>query len=216
MNLENLKSVPYKCNQSGSCCVNNLVMLNPFDIFRIAKHLNVTAKYLFQNRIFAYQIIPSTYWMEPTIQLKPNSACQFLYRDKVETEKLKCKVYESRPFTCRIFPLKFDPDNNIYLRGEKGENRCRGCVDESINIDLNEYLQPVLNDKLQEEYTEYRNFVESLSLRGYNIKEIKNKKDKQKIFFNIQALLYETFPTIDNEEFYPFEKVKEKIEEMLI
>lgn len=207
--------VPYSCNQSGTCCVNNLVFLNPFDIFRMAKHLEVTAKYLFEQRILAYRISGSTYWMEPVIQLKSNTTCPFLVRDFNTTEKLICSIYDARPFTCRIFPLKYDPDNDLFLRGEKGEKRCTGCVHETTQIPLQEYLDQAEIGNKSSEFTEYRNLVEELSLKGYNLKELKNKKEKQKVFFAIQALLYETYPTENCEAVYPWEEIQKTILEMV-
>jgi hypothetical protein len=53
-----------------------------------------------------------------------------------------------------------------------------------------------------------------ISLAGFNIQEIKKKKKKQKIFFALQSLIYETYPE-KNEEFYPFDRVRIKTEEMI-
>jgi Fe-S-cluster containining protein len=181
----------------------------------MAKHLEVTAKYLFEQRILAYRISGSTYWMEPVIQLKSNTTCPFLVRDFNTTEKLICSIYDARPFTCRIFPLKYDPDNDLFLRGEKGEKRCTGCVHETTQIPLQEYLDQAEIGNKSSEFTEYRNLVEELSLKGYNLKELKNKKEKQKVFFAIQALLYETYPTENCEAVYPWEEIQKTILEMV-
>jgi hypothetical protein len=149
--------------------------------------------------------------MEPVIQMRSNLACPFLGKDS-ENEIYKCSIYEGRPFTCRIFPLKYDPDNDIYLRSERGEARCPECVNPEKEISIEEYLIKNEVGDLPLEYAKYRNLVEKLSLMGYNVKELPGKKLKQKLFFKIQKLLFETFPSNDREEEYPWLNVYQTIQ----
>jgi len=201
--------VSYFCKLSGKCCVNNLVPLSPFDIFRIAKNLNLKAEELFIKKIFAYKISRSTYFMEPVIQMRSNQVCPFLEKKE---ELYKCTIYKQRPFACRIFPLKYDPDNDIYLRNERSEARCPECTNSQEKISINDYLLQNEANELSSEYSQYRNLVEKLSLKGYNVKELSGKKLKQKLFFKIQKLLFETFPSSNGEEIYPWAEVEESIQ----
>jgi Fe-S-cluster containining protein len=207
--LEPDSLLPYLCQITGKCCINNLVPLSPFDVFRVAKFLNLKAEDLFTEKIIAYKITGSTYFMEPVLQMRPTLACPFLTKSK-ESE-YQCSIYEARPYTCRIFPLKYDPDNDGYLRSTRGEERCLECTTSKKEIAVKDYLNCNDIGDMAFEYAKYRNLVEKLSLMGYNVKELAGQKLKQKLFFNIQKLLYETFPTVEQEEDYPWNLVYQTI-----
>jgi hypothetical protein len=51
MIVEEKDLVPFLCRATGKCCIHNLVLLSSFDIFRIAKNLNLSAKELFEKKL---------------------------------------------------------------------------------------------------------------------------------------------------------------------
>ena len=109
--------VPFLCKATGRCCIHNLVILSSFDIFRIGKTLGASAKELFTKKLITYRINPASFWMEPILNSRTNSTCPFLFREvDANTEQYLCEIYESRPLVCRIYPLKYDKDNSVFMR----------------------------------------------------------------------------------------------------
>jgi Fe-S-cluster containining protein len=213
MKLTSESLLPYLCQSTGKCCIHNIVILSPFDIFRIAKALNLSAKNLFKNKILTYRINSSSFWMEPILNSKKNQTCPFL---ETSSKKYICEIYEERPFVCRIFPLKYDPDEESFMRLFVSEERCRECIDVENLIKTEDYLQQGNIPALLEEFKTYSNLLDKILEHNYTIEGIKNKKDKQSIFFQIQSMLYETYPmNPEYEEAYPFEQIKAEIESLL-
>lgn len=209
--------VPFACKATGKCCIHNLVMLSSFDIFRLAKSLNVTAKKLFEEKLLTYRINPISYWMQPILHAKSNSTCQFLVRDSNTTkEKYICDVYEARPLVCRLYPLKFDKDENIFMRFLPAEYRCYECITTENNPTLDEYLTSSNSLEFLEEFKAYLSLKEKVIEKGLNLQQIKKNKIAQSKFFKIQSLLYETYPDVDNSySSLPFDKITENVESIL-
>ena len=99
----------FHCTACGKCCINREdILLNPRDLYRIAKHLSCTPLDVYQNYCESY-IGSNTHI--PIIRLKPKGhvkRCPFL-KDR------KCAVHEAKPGVCAMFPLgrymKIDSDD---------------------------------------------------------------------------------------------------------
>jgi Fe-S-cluster containining protein len=206
--IDNQEILPFACKLTGKCCHSNEVPLNSRDIFQIAKSLNVKVKELFIDKIITYRIVTSSYWMEPILNTREIFICPFLIQEN--DSKFVCGIYDARPYACRLFPLKFDPDLSIYLRNEKSEMRCIECISPDTGITLQDYIQASGVELISEFYKDYRFFIDEIIRRGYNIFDIKKRKEKQNKFFRIQALLYETFPK-NEEPVLPWEEIKETV-----
>jgi Fe-S-cluster containining protein len=208
--------VPLKCISTGKCCAHNLVILTGFDIYALGIALDMSARELFDSKILTYRINRSNFWMEPIINSKEKNICPFLKNKfEVDREKYICGIYENRPTVCRIYPLKFDKEKNIFLRFFPSEQRCFECFDSNSKTTLENYLQESKLDELLKSFLEFDEFIESIASKGMNIQAIKNKKLEQKKFFQIQKIIYETFPENKNFTNYPLEKVKETVIEIL-
>ena len=83
----------------NQCCRDLNQFLTPYDIIRLKKHLNLTAKE-FLEKYTKSHIGPETGL--PIITLKMERAtgfaCPFL-------SEAGCRVYENRPSSCRMYPL---------------------------------------------------------------------------------------------------------------
>jgi len=109
----------FKCRGCGKCCKEREdIILNPRDIFRIAKYLNLSHEQLIVK--FCDRYIGSDSRM-PIIRLKPrgvNRVCPFL-------EGKKCRVHFVKPAVCALYPIgrmvqasntePFDPDQDIVV-----------------------------------------------------------------------------------------------------
>jgi len=94
----------FACNEEipcfTRCCQNADMLLYPYDIIRLKKHLGMTSEeFLVTHTITAFRDNPNF----PSIMLKMSDdeghPCSFL-SDK------GCTVYENRPYSCRAYPLE--------------------------------------------------------------------------------------------------------------
>lgn len=209
--------VPFLCKATGKCCIHNIVILSSFDIFNIANNLGLTAKQLFENKILTYRINASSFWMEPILNSRSNPSCPFLFQNEEDKEKYLCKIYDFRPLVCRIYPLKYDKDEKIFLRFLPAENRCNECISTDSNQSLTEYLDVGNVPALLNEFTQYFELLEKIQQADLNLEKIKKNKPAQKKFFTIQSILYETYPSANNKlTALPFNELKLKVEEILM
>lgn len=103
-NLEKLKIKPddsfsFGCTMCGKCCINREdILLNPKDMYNIAKKLNTTPKEVAGEYCDAYIGEDSRM---PIIRLQPRGTvrrCTFL-KDR------KCSIHEAKPTVCATFPI---------------------------------------------------------------------------------------------------------------
>lgn len=89
----------FKCRSCGKCCKNREdIILNPRDLFRIAKYLGMTLDKLVKEYCEYYIGRDSKF---PIIRLYPRGvsrACPLL-------ENKRCKVHASKPTVCAVFPI---------------------------------------------------------------------------------------------------------------
>lgn len=89
----------FSCDRCGRCCREREdVLLNPADLFRIAKFLNQTPSQVVEHYCECY-IGPDS--RLPIIRLKPKtyrSTCPFLGPEG-------CRIHQAKPTVCALFPL---------------------------------------------------------------------------------------------------------------
>lgn len=89
----------FSCDRCGRCCREREdILLNPGDLFRIAKFLGKTPREIVDTFCEEY-IGPDS--QIPVIRLKPKAyrnTCPFLGRDG-------CKIHAAKPTVCALFPL---------------------------------------------------------------------------------------------------------------
>ena len=93
----------FHCKQCGKCCMyRNDIILNPFDVFNIAKAKNITCKEVIDEYC---DITQSRNFMN-IIVLKPldNGKCPFLSLD-IPTLSMKCSINNNKPTVCKLHPL---------------------------------------------------------------------------------------------------------------
>lgn len=89
----------FKCRGCGKCCKERHdIMLNPRDLFKIARHLNMQMEDVVKKYCDAY---PGQDSKAPIVRLLPvggNNRCPFL-------EDKRCIVHEAKPTVCALYPL---------------------------------------------------------------------------------------------------------------
>lgn len=90
---------PFHCVQCGKCCVHREdILLNPQDLFRMAKHLGQTPKDVVIHYCEVYTGPDSRM---PLVRLLPEGEdhhCPFLVRGK-------CRIHEAKPTVCAMYPI---------------------------------------------------------------------------------------------------------------
>ena len=78
----------YECNNCKRCCHDKLIQVNPYEVARLASHLQMSTGDFARN------------CLDDNVYLKrvANGACMFLNADG-------CGVHANRPMVCRIYPL---------------------------------------------------------------------------------------------------------------
>ncbi len=89
----------FECRQCGQCCHNrDDLILTAYDIFRIAKHLDVAPLGIIEKYCESYIGDESRI---PVVRAKPkqhDGVCPFL-------RKGKCSIHAVKPVICAVFPL---------------------------------------------------------------------------------------------------------------
>ena len=103
-NLDNMTIGPdepfqFHCTQCGKCCENREdILLNPQDLFRIAKYLGQTPQDVVEHFCEVYTGEDSRMPIVRLLPEGPAKRCPFLVRNK-------CRIHEAKPAVCAMFPL---------------------------------------------------------------------------------------------------------------
>ena len=92
-------SFAFRCDQCGDCCRHREdILISPYDLFRIARHLSVTPESII-DRYFIYYIGNDSNL--PLVILKAQGEdrlCPFLLNNR-------CSIHSAKPSVCGLFPL---------------------------------------------------------------------------------------------------------------
>jgi len=131
--LDRLSPFSFVCGKCSSCCVNKKIQINPYEIARMAAHLNITTTRFIQNKT------------EKGVYLKrrKNGACLFLGKNG-------CMVHPNRPLVCRLYPLcRFiSSERNEYFTVMELMPDCHGFINKAgtvktylVSQDLEPYIK---------------------------------------------------------------------------
>ena len=83
----------------NACCRDLDLLLNPYDVLRLRRNLNVTSQELFSRFVDALEL-PDTGFPVAALRMadSPGRPCPFV-------RPSGCTVYEDRPAACRTYPL---------------------------------------------------------------------------------------------------------------
>lgn len=92
-------TLPFSCTHCGGCCVHQEeLLLNPLDLFRLAKELEITVEQWLDQYGECYIGEESRM---PILRIRPQgetSRCPFLKNNK-------CSVHKAKPSVCGLYPL---------------------------------------------------------------------------------------------------------------
>lgn len=87
------------CRGCSACChgMGESIILDPYDLWRLTTHLQVTASELLQDKLELHVVDGI---ILPNLRMNPKTeACGFL------NEAGRCSIHAYRPGICRLFPL---------------------------------------------------------------------------------------------------------------
>ena len=103
----------FECKQCGQCCMNrNDIILMPYDVYKIAKALNITTKEFLQKytkNTFGY----TSHMPICVLKSEDNGFCPFLKFDYLSgNNKFKCSINDYKPGVCYNHPIGIITDGN--------------------------------------------------------------------------------------------------------
>jgi Fe-S-cluster containining protein len=152
-NLQLNEKLPLTCSRTGTCCHGNQVLLNPWELHRLAFEKQISAKE-FRRLYCDWNGILLKFDGKKDHRRK--SACsQYV-------ENFGCSLHEGRPLACRLFPIGRQIQNQTVQYIHQGETfPCLiGCpeVIDLPKLTVEAYLRDQktkLFEQAQDEYLEF-------------------------------------------------------------
>lgn len=156
------QKLPLTCTRKGTCCHGNQVLLNPWEINRLAFEKQISARE-FRDLYCDWNGILLKFNGEKDHRGK-SSCSQYI-------ENFGCSLHEGRPLACRLFPIGRQIQNETIQYIFQGETfPClNGCpeVNELPQQSVEDYLngqQTSLFEQAQDEYLEVMQNIADISL----------------------------------------------------
>jgi len=193
----------FSCNVCGKCCRNrDDIILNTFDIYRLAKFLSLTPYEFIEKYCDKYlgpdSKLPIVAMKFKTIYdlNKTYTACPFLkHRDGV----LKCIVHEAKPTVCALFPLGRaikiqDSELEVYYYEQ---DVC--CGSKETTHTIKEWLDSYSISDSEEAFILFSDFTKKLyeiiDLRKLHDEKIISEKMMESFYFMLVNLMYLKYDT---------------------
>lgn len=115
----------FRCHQKidcfNSCCRDVTILLNPMDVVRLRKKLGISSTDFIET--YTHLLVSRESGL-PALALRmsqdEHKQCQFVTENG-------CSVYDSRPYSCRLYPL--DTEQGVEYTFAVDENRCHGLCE---------------------------------------------------------------------------------------
>lgn len=156
------QKLPLTCTRKGTCCHGNQVLLNPWELHRLAFEKQISSSE-FRDLYCDWNGILLKFNGEKDHRGK-SSCSQYI-------ENFGCSLHEGRPLACRLFPIGRQIQNETIQYIFQGETfPCfNGCpeVNELPKLTVESYLngqQTSLFEQAQDEYLEVMQNIADISL----------------------------------------------------
>lgn len=184
----------FGCRMCGKCCTNRTdIMLNPRDVYNIAKELNKRTGEVLDEYGECYIGQSSRI---PIIRLRAvgyDKHCPLL-------DGKKCSVHKAKPTVCALFPLarafkldseggKADPKDVIYLLQESG------CSSNKEKHTVRQWLTD-FGIPIEDQYhADWTNLVSELSIKCRELERILNEGELKTVYNIITIGVYLNYHT---------------------
>ena len=185
----------FRCLQCGSCCRNREdILLNPYDLHRISKELNLSPAEVLGRYCITY-IGESSHF--PCVLLRPKGdrkICPLL-------KKGRCSVHRNKPTVCALYPLGrgvmmekdsetglSEPPKITYFRQNVG---C-GAKDEEHTVQ--EWLEEFNLQESEMWFLEWSREITKMSLLIQKLERIASEEAMNTLFQTILIKIYLDYP----------------------
>jgi len=150
--------LPLTCSRRGTCCHGNLVMLNPWELFCLAREKKVSPRE-FRDLYCESDGIRLRFDGKPGWREK--KACsQYI-------DNFGCSVHVGRPLACRLFPLGRQIQSEAFSYMHQGEvfPCLDGCPEVTTlpQLTVGEYLKGQQTESFEKAQNEYLQLMQSLA-----------------------------------------------------
>ena len=151
-------TLPLTCTRIGTCCHGNQVLLNPWELFRIAKEKKNTPR---QFRDLYCDMGGTRLLFNAKKDSRGKAACSQY------TDDFGCSVHIGRPLACRLFPLGRQIQNNEVQYIHQGDEF--PCLDGCSNVvnlphlSVGEYLEGQVTDDYEKAQDTYLELMQNLA-----------------------------------------------------
>ena len=142
-------TIKFNCKRCGKCCSGRSdIIINPFDVYQIAKTLNITTKEVIENYCEVYCGNNSCL---PIVVLKEDERglCPFL-KFFPDQGKFGCSINDSKPGACIMHPIgivrSFDKTNN---KNDKQFIEVPSCDvhGTDVEVKVKDFIKPYLDNE---------------------------------------------------------------------
>jgi Fe-S-cluster containining protein len=162
LNLED--TLPLTCSRSGTCCHGKLVLINPWELFCLAKDKKNTTR---EFRDLYTEFGGTKLQFDGKPGWKEQQACgQYV-------EGFGCSVHLGRPLACRLFPLgRKIQSAEVHYIYEGAKFPCLdGCpeVVELPQLSVGKYLEGQETDAFEKAQDEYLELMQNLADMAFEL-----------------------------------------------
>ena len=150
--------LPLTCSRTGTCCFGNLVLINPWELARLAREKKITPRE-FRDRYCDFGGIRLLF--DGKTGWKMKLACsQYI-------DNFGCSVHLGRPLACRLYPLGRQKQNTeVHYMFQGNRFPClEGCpeVSELPHLSVAEYLKGQQTDQFEKAQDEYLELMQNIA-----------------------------------------------------
>jgi Fe-S-cluster containining protein len=157
-------TLPLTCTRAGTCCHGNLVLLNPWELFSLAKEKKKTTR---EFRDFYTEFGGIKLRFDGKADSKGKAACsQYV-------DGFGCSVHLGRPMACRLFPIGRQIHNSeVQYIYQGAKFPCLdGCPDvvELPHLSVGEYLQGQKTEHYEKAQDAYLELMQNLADMAFEL-----------------------------------------------
>lgn len=226
-------TIKFNCKRCGNCCAGRSdIILNPFDVYQIAKGLNITPDEVIKEYCLVYCGSNSCI---PIVVLKEDERgmCSFLKFFPTEG-KFGCSINTFKPGACIMHPIgvvrSFEKGKADEIEKQFIEVPSCDIHGKDVEIKVRDFIKPYLDNEecheagnlLHFEVNKYINVRKLVNgfLKGEDEDFIKNNFSEEEINIakiilpSLKELVYKTYMTTMLDEMYMFDMNKGFLEQL--
>lgn len=202
----------FRCTMCGKCCRNrDDILLNPLDLYRLAKGLGIEPKEVVERYCNTYIGDSSRFPIVRLNSVGVDKRCPFLKGNR-------CSVHHGKPTVCALFPLgrcvKYEPDNKTLSDKTEYILQPITCGDKKESHTVREWLEKSNIPVEDEFFGAWHGVLSELSMAIRAMEKVLKEKELMMVWNVIFTGVYLKYDT--EQEFRPqFEANAKSVKELV-